>query len=304
MPNMKYTVKDSVFTYLFKQPEYTRKLYLTLHPEDQEVTEEDCKVLTLENILTNGMHNDLGFQVRGKLIFLIEAQSTFSLNIVLRLLLYLAMTYKEYIEEHMLDIYSTTTVFVPRPELYVLYTGDQKDIPDTLYLSEMYEGGGDAELKVHVLRDKGTNSIIDQYVRFCKIADVQRKKYGRTNKAIEKTIQICIEQGILVPFLESRQKEVHDIMSLLFDQDTIMRIHDYNVEQKGMAKGMEKGMAQGMEKGMAQGMEEGREKGIQALISSMRKLSIDKEIVIKQLIEEFSLTKDAASEKANRYWIQ
>ncbi len=86
--------------------------------------------------------------------------------------------------------------------------------------------------------------------------------------------------------------EVHDIMSLLFDQDTIMRIHDYNVEQKGM------------EKGMAKGMEEGREKGIQALISSMRKLSVDKEIVIKQLIEEFSLTKDAASEKTNKYWTQ
>ncbi len=288
MPNMKFTVKDSVFTYLFKQPEYTRELYLTLHPEDQEVTEDDCRVLTLENILTNGMHNDLGFQVRDKLILLIEAQSTFSINIVLRILLYLALTYKEYIEEHMLDIYSTTAVVVPRPELYVLYTGYQKEVPDTLYLSELYEGCGDAELKVHVLSDKGTNSIIDQYARFCKIADEQRKKYGRTHNAIEKTIQICIEQGILVPFLESRKKEVHDIMSLLFDQATVMRIHDYNVEQKGIEKGIEKGT----------------EKGIRALVASMRKLSIDKEIVIKQLIEEFSLTKDVASEKANQYWIQ
>lgn len=34
MADMKRNVKDSVFTYLFKQPEYTRQLYLALHPED------------------------------------------------------------------------------------------------------------------------------------------------------------------------------------------------------------------------------------------------------------------------------
>ena len=27
---MKHTVKDSIFTYLFRQPEYTRQLYLCL----------------------------------------------------------------------------------------------------------------------------------------------------------------------------------------------------------------------------------------------------------------------------------
>lgn len=65
MAEMKYTVKDSVFTYLFKQPEYARKLYLALHPEDTNVTEADCKLVTLENILTTGMYNDVGLQVSG-----------------------------------------------------------------------------------------------------------------------------------------------------------------------------------------------------------------------------------------------
>lgn len=39
MAEMTRTVKDSVFTYLFRQPEYTRQLYLSLHPEDTDVTE-------------------------------------------------------------------------------------------------------------------------------------------------------------------------------------------------------------------------------------------------------------------------
>ena len=69
MSKMKYTLKDSVFTFIFKQPEYARQLYLALHPEDTDVTEADCKLVTLEHVLTNGVTNDLGFQVRDKLIF-------------------------------------------------------------------------------------------------------------------------------------------------------------------------------------------------------------------------------------------
>ena len=97
MSEMRYAVKDSVFTYVFKQPEYARKLYLALHPEDTAVTEADCKLVTLENVLTTGMYNDVGLQVRDTLILLVEAQSVFSINIALRMLLYLAATYKEYV---------------------------------------------------------------------------------------------------------------------------------------------------------------------------------------------------------------
>ena len=41
MPDMNRSVKGSVFTFLFKQPEYTRQLYLALHPEDTGVKESD-----------------------------------------------------------------------------------------------------------------------------------------------------------------------------------------------------------------------------------------------------------------------
>ena len=103
MADMKYTEKDSVFSFIFRQPENTRRLYMALHPEDNGVTEEDCRLVTLEHVLTNGMTNDLGFQVRDKLILLVEAQSKFSVNIALRMLLYLAATYKEYVEEQKLE---------------------------------------------------------------------------------------------------------------------------------------------------------------------------------------------------------
>ena len=50
MAEMRRSVKDSVFTYLFKQPEYTRQLYLALHPEDTSVQESDFKLVTLEKV--------------------------------------------------------------------------------------------------------------------------------------------------------------------------------------------------------------------------------------------------------------
>lgn len=81
LPEMKRNIKDSVFTYLFRQPEYTRELYLSLHPEDASVTEDDFEIVTLENILSTGQYNDLGVLVRGTLIVLVEAQSTFTENV-------------------------------------------------------------------------------------------------------------------------------------------------------------------------------------------------------------------------------
>ena len=284
MAEMKRSVKDSVFTYLFKQPEYTRQLYLALHPEDTDVKESDFKLVTLENVLTTGFYNDLGIQVRNRLILLVEAQSTFSVNIALRMLLYLAGTYKEYIEEQKLDLYGSHPVEIPRPELYVVYTGDRKEIPETLHLSDLYQGAGSAEVEVKVLRDDGTGDILDQYVRFCKIADEQREKYGLTQQAIDETIRICIAENVLAPFLASRQKEVLEIMVTLFDQEKIAEIHGYNVAKAAR--------------------QEGREEGIRAMVSTLRNMSVEQKLIAQKLVEQFGLLPQAAEEKVKQYWKQ
>ena len=53
-------------------------------------------------------------------------------------------------------------------------------------------------------------------------------KYKRTKKAITETIRICKEQNVLKEYLESREKEVVDIMSTLFDEERILQIHIEN----------------------------------------------------------------------------
>ena len=126
----KRTIKDCVFTDLFRIPENLLALYQTLHPEDVETTVEDLKDITISNVLVDDIYNDLGFQVRGHLIILVEAQSTWSVNIIVRSLLYLADSYQQYINENHLDVYSSKKIPLPRPELYVIFTGERKKHPE------------------------------------------------------------------------------------------------------------------------------------------------------------------------------
>ena len=285
MAKVKRTIKDSIFTFLFRQPEYLRELYLTLHPEDVSVTEEDCRIVTIENILSTGMHNDLSFLVRGILIVLVEAQSTFAPNIALRLLLYLAKTYQEYVDEHELDLYSEKALSIPRVECYMVYTG-ARNTPDIIRLSDLCSGRSDVEVCVKVLRGDGSHSIIDQYARFCEISDEVRKKYGYTQEAIDEIFRKCAEEQILAAFLTSRRLEVRDIMFTLFDQEKVTRYHEAAIRKEAETVGEARG----------------KEAGISAFISGLRKYSVAKDSIVSDLMHEFGLSKQEASEKLAQYW--
>ena len=60
---VKRTIKDSVFTSLFKDKKYLIQLYQALHPEDTKTTEADLKDVTVSNVLVDDIYNDLGFMV-------------------------------------------------------------------------------------------------------------------------------------------------------------------------------------------------------------------------------------------------
>ena len=95
MPKRK--IKDSVFTNLFQDKKYLLQLYKTLHPEDSEAAEDDIKDVTIKHILVDSDYNDLGFSVCGRLVILVESQSTWTLNIIIRALMYLIQTYHDFL---------------------------------------------------------------------------------------------------------------------------------------------------------------------------------------------------------------
>ena len=239
---VKRNIKDCVFTDLFGNKKYLRELYLALHPEDTDVTEDDLTDITIENVLVNDLYNDLGFRVGSRLIILVEAQSSWSPNILIRSFLYLATTYQKYIDDRKLDTYNSKKVEIPKPELYVIYTGNRKTRPKELQLSkEFFPDATDLALdvKVKVIYGDNKDDILGQYVLFTKVYDEQRKLYGRTRKAIEETIRICKERDVLKEYLESREREVVTMMMTLFDHEQIMKNHDAtlirNEQEKAIA---------------------------------------------------------------------
>lgn len=147
---VKHKIKDSVFTNLFADKKYLLQLYQALHPEDLETTEEQLKNITINNVLVNGVYNDLGFMVGDKLVILAEAQATWSPNIVIRALLYLSHTYHEYFKTTNQLLYSSKKAHLPEPELYVIYTGERKEHPEILSLSDEFFGGKQTAIDVKV----------------------------------------------------------------------------------------------------------------------------------------------------------
>ena len=302
MVTAKRNAKDTVFSDLFEKPEYLLQLYQALHPEDTEATADMLQDATIQNILTDRIYNDLGFVVRDKLMILVEAQSTWSVNIIVRALIYLAQSFQDRFESRNVNLYSTKAVQLPEPELYVIYTGDRSDHPDTLRLSEEFFGGKATALDVTVkmLYGDDRTTIIGQYVRFCKVLNEQLKKYGSTNEAVLETVRICKDENVLKDYLATHEQEAVSIMMALFNEEYIQKAYGYECKQEGIQEGMQKGVQIGMQKGMQKGRKEGRQEGkvelsrvIQRLISAGRIGEIDRvtrdDAYYEQVKKEFAI---------------
>lgn len=222
---VKYTVKDSLFTNLFRKKKYLIQLYRALHPEDTEATEEDLHDVTVSNVLVNDIYNDVGFRIGSTLLILIESQSTWTVNIIFRALMYLVQTYREYFRKTKQNLYKSKKLEIPEPELYVIYTGNRKTRPEEISLKEEFFDGKDIciDVKVKMIYDGRDGDIISQYIEFTKVCNGQIKVYGRTRKAIQEAVRICKDKNVLKEYLESREQEVVDMMMELYDEQEILK---------------------------------------------------------------------------------
>lgn len=114
---------------------------------------------------------------------------------------------------------------MPKPELYVIYTGNKGRKPDKISLSKEFFKGADIDIEVRakVIYESGKDDIINQYIIFCKVFNEQTKQHGMTQKAVTETIRICKDRNVLREYLAQREKEVVTIMMSLFDEEQIMK---------------------------------------------------------------------------------
>ena len=261
--NTKY--KDSVFSLLFSDPDLLRELYCALEdvtlPADIPVT-----INTLQNVFFQNMMNDISFEIGGKLIVLIEHQSTINENMPLRLLMYIARVYEKIIGDR--NIYATKRVCISRPEFFVLYNG-VTPIPNTqiLKLSDAFEKVGimgipekenvALELEVKVINiNQGENEAIlwksktlSEYSVFvAKIRELE-KRIGDRSRAMEMGIKQCRDNGILKDFLEKHGTEVINMLMTEWNLDDALAVRF----EEGMEQGIEKGREEIARNALAQG---------------------------------------------------
>ena len=231
----KRTAKNSVFLDLFQDKKNLLKLYKTLHPEDADATEDTLDIVTIDNVLTDNLYNDLGIMVgNNRLLLLLEAQASWTVNILIRILLYLAQSYHEYFERTSQSLYKSKKVKMPKPELYVIFTGNKGRKPDTISLSQEFFDSADIdiEIKAKVIYESDKDNIINEYIVFCKVFNEQIKEHGMTKQAVTETIRICKDRNVLKQYLSSKEVEVVTIMMSLFDDEQIMRTYAKDIKKE------------------------------------------------------------------------
>ena len=257
-----------------------RELYCAL--EDVQLPPNiPIEIKTLENVLFKGIINDISFLIGGKLIVLVEHQSSINPNMALRFLQYVSEIYKRLNDARAL--HASKLLHIPRPEFFVLYNGTAP-YPDekTLRLSDAFEDieelraqgacGGKCEdceegyglcvsrkakpaleLVVRVLNiNEGRNEALAkrcrklaEYSAFVAKTRFFERQLGDRNEAMKATVQYCTKHDILKEFLEEHAMEVLGMQITEWNLDDAIAVAREEAMEKGIERGMEKGRAEG-----------------------------------------------------------
>jgi len=263
--NTKY--KDSVFSFLFSDPDLLRELYCALEgvtlPADIPIT-----INTLRDVLFLNRINDISFEIGDKFVILVEHQSTINENIALRLLMYIARVYEKIIGDR--NIYATKRIRIPRPEFFVLYNGVEP-YPDEkiLKLSDAFESTAflgllereSLDLAVKVINiNQGKNEALvkksktlAEYSAFIAKVRECEKETGDRTEGMTQAVKYCREHDILKAFLEKHGTEVINMLYMEWDQEEALAVR----YEEGIEQGIEQGIGQGLEKTARNALAEG-----------------------------------------------
>ena len=262
--------KDSIFRKLFNNKAAIIDLYNALSGSDYP-PDTYVKIVTLDNVIFGDRKNDLAFIIENRFIILIEMQSTVNPNMPLRFLVYIAKEFEKLFFSQ--QIYSSTLVKIPTPEIYVFYDG-AKDIPleSELKLSDAFIAKCDKlylELNVRVINvnyEKGAEllekcRLLSDYSQLVHIAKMNYQRTHDLGTAVSEAVTECMEKDILRSFLKENGGE---IMSFLYDmltKEEMEEIREHDGYVRGHADGVHEGKKLGIEEGHASGIKEGLARG-------------------------------------------
>ena len=206
--------------------------------------------------------NDVACLIDGKIIVLVEHQSTINANMPLRFLQYTARLYERI--QNPRDRYLRRLKKIPTPEFYVFYNGED-DYPETamLRLSDAFitvPEKPSLEVVVSVTNinyNKGTEILhtckpLKEYTLF--VDAVRRHTKLDNETGFRNAIKECIQNDILREYLQRKSKEVMNMLIAEYDYDVDIAVQREEALQEGEAKGFSIGIAQGEARGLSEGL--------------------------------------------------
>ena len=244
-------VKSDVFSMLMIEKKYALQVYNAVNNTNYE-NPEDIQIFRLEKGISLSMRNDASLILDMYLNFY-EHQSTYSPNMPLRSLLYLAEMYKILVKDK--DLYGRTLIKIPTPKFVVFYNGtEERPSVETLRLSDAFihkTDTPDLELVCTVYNiNLGKNDellkkcpVLAEYMLF--IDKIRKNEKAGDERPIENAIDWCIEHDILKEFLKEHRSEVLKAMTI----DMTFERREELIRRDERAAGREEGLARGREEG-------------------------------------------------------
>jgi len=218
---------------------------------------KESNALRLEQVIYIAFRNDVACLIDGKIIVLIEHQSTVNENMPLRFLQYAARLYERI--ENPRDRYLRRLKKIPTPEFYVFYNGEE-DCPEstTLRLSDAFmtlPEKQSLELVVSVTNinyNRGSKILYDckplkEYTLF--VDAVRRHTKLDPENGFKNAIKECIQNDILREYLQRKSREVMNMLIAEYDYDVDIAVQ--REEEREIA--LKEGIAQGKQEGFSEG---------------------------------------------------
>lgn len=254
-------IKSSLFIdYFGKDPVVGKEnfldLYNALHGTSLDLATTSMELKEIESTAYKTFQNDLGMLVDGRIVVLMEHQSTLNPNMPFRLLEYITRIYTEMVP--LRKRYSSGTLSLPSPEFYVFYNGKRPmPLHSRMRLSDCYMVPVEhpmLELTVDVYNinardfpDCINSGKLREYNRFVEYffchADLSDPESCR------EAILGAVRENIMGEYLERKVKEVRDMLCAEYDYEEDIAVKTEESYNQGFQKGEASGFQQGKTSG-------------------------------------------------------
>ena len=278
--------KDSVFVDLFAHDINAKEnfisLYNALHGTNLEVETTDVQPVMLERVLYMKYYNDVAMLIDGKIVILIEHQSTINQNMPFRFLEYIARIYEKITTKD--EKFGRKLVKLPIPEFYVFYNGkDDYPTESVMKLSDAFmqlddysELKNQLEISVKVINinvDK-ENPILKRCEALKEYSEfIEQVRYNIESEVPEPfttAIKEAIKKGFLSDYLNRKSTEVQNMLLAEYDYDTDIAVQRKEAFEDGISIGRNEGIAIGEERGISIGLLQGEHKKAIETAKSMK----------------------------------